>query len=219
MRIPGFATKNGSGNFEKDPQWWNKAVTGVLNILDADDEGHRRMRRLQNPAFSDKALKAQERVIRGYTDLLIHKLHGLASSSEPINMVAWYNYITFDMIGDLAFGEPFYCLRDAVWHWWLDAVFDLFQDGVFLRACRRFPRPLSDLLAWLCVPKKLVKHRMEQFLFTVERVNKRLQETTDRPDFSKQETFRSCCMEIALANFMCAQCPGSSTRRARRPCP
>lgn len=104
------------GNFEKDAQWWNKSVTGVLNILDADDNGHRRMRRLQNPAFSDKALRAQERVLRGYTDLLIHKLHGLSLDPEQkaVDLVAWYSFTTFDIIGDLAFGEPFYCLRDAV---------------------------------------------------------------------------------------------------------
>ncbi|KAK8116211.1 cytochrome P450 [Apiospora sp. TS-2023a] len=184
--IYGFPSKDGTGNFEKDPQWWNKAPSGILSIVDADEAGHRLMRRLQSPAFSDKALRAQERVITGYVDLLIQKLHGLASdpdTSNAVDMTAWYNYTTFDIIGDLAFGEPFHCLRDAVWHWWLDAVFDLFQDGVFMRAARRFVWPLPGVLAWLFVPRKLVKNRMDQFMFTVERVNRRLQLTTDRPDF------------------------------------
>lgn len=195
---PGFPNKDGTGNFEKDAKWWSKSVNGVLNILDADDEGHKRMRRLQNPAFSDKALRAQESVLGGYADLLIHKLRGLAGPGNPgpegpegppppaaVDMVAWYNFATFDIIGDLAFGAPFYCLRDAVWHWWLSAVFELFQDGVFLRATRRFPRPLADLLAWLCIPPQLVKTRMDQFMFTVERVNERLGQRTERPDFSE----------------------------------
>ncbi|KAK7943027.1 cytochrome P450 [Apiospora aurea] len=184
--IYGFPARDGTGNFEKDPQWWNKAPSGILSIVDADEAGHRLMRRLQNPAFSDKALRSQERVIKGYIDLLIQKLHGLASDPDAaadVDMVAWYSYTTFDIIGDLAFGEPFHCLRDAVWHWWLDAVFDLFQDGVFMRAARRFSWPFPSLLAWLFVPKKLVKNRMGQFMFTVERVNRRLQLQTDRPDF------------------------------------
>lgn len=103
--IYGFPNKEGTGNFEKDPQWWNKTVSGVVNILDADDAGHRRMRRLQNPAFSDKALRAQESVICGYASLLVHKLHGLCSGgggggggSAVVDMTAWYNFTTFGML-------------------------------------------------------------------------------------------------------------------------
>lgn len=73
------------------------------------------MRRLQNPAFSERALKAQESVIGGYASLLVHQLHRQASSPETsvVDMVSWYSFFTFDVIGDLAFGEPFYCLRDG----------------------------------------------------------------------------------------------------------
>ncbi|KAI7787587.1 isotrichodermin c-15 hydroxylase [Diaporthe eres] len=186
--IYGFPNKEGTGNFEKDAQWWNKTVSGVVNILDADDDGHRRMRRLQNPAFSDKALRAQESVICGYASLLVHKLHGLCSGgssgdgSAVVDMTAWYNFTTFDIIGDLAFGEPFYCLQNAEWHWWLQAVFDIFKAGTMLRAARRFPEPLATLLC-LFIPRKLIQTRKEQFAFGIERVDKRLQQTTDRPDF------------------------------------
>lgn len=181
----GFPNKEGTGNFEKDAQWWNKEANGVNNVLTADDEGHRRMRRLQNPAFSDKALKAQESVIAGYISLLMQQLHGQASSpyTSTVDIVAWYNFTTFDVIGDLAFGEPFYCLRDAEWHWWIKAVFDIFQAGTYLRAARRFPRPLADFLT-LCIPRELLKTRITQFMFSVERVKKRMTEVTDRPDFS-----------------------------------
>lgn len=113
--IYGFPNKEGTGNFEKDPQWWNKTVSGVVNILDADDAGHRRMRRLQNPAFSDKALRAQESVICGYASLLVHKLHGLCSGdggsggSAVVDMTAWYNFTTFGMWFLLSY--PFACLN------------------------------------------------------------------------------------------------------------
>lgn len=177
-------------------------MTGVVNILDADDEGHRRMRRLQNPAFSDKALRSQEAVIRGYASLLTQKLRAICSRDKPkaeavVDLTAWYNFTTFDVIGDLAFGEPFYCLRDEKWHWWIQAVFDIFKAGTMLRAARRFPEPLSTLLLVFCIPRKLLRTRKEQFEFGVERVNKRLAEEEakeksgkenqedSRPDFSK----------------------------------
>ncbi|KAL3417868.1 Isotrichodermin C-15 hydroxylase 4 [Phlyctema vagabunda] len=182
--IYGFANKDGTGNFEKDAQWWNKTISGVENILTADDAAHRRMRRLQNPAFSERALKAQESVIAGYTSLLIKQLHGQASSPDTaiVDIVAWYSFITFDAIGDLAFGEPFYCLRDAKWHWWISAIFDIFQAGTYLRAARRFPAPFFQMLL-LFIPKRLLKTRHTQFQFSVDRVNKRLEKDSERPDF------------------------------------
>jgi aspirochlorine biosynthesis cytochrome P450 monooxygenase len=89
-----------------------------------------------------------------------------------------------DIIGDLAFGEPSYCLQNAHRHWWLQAVFDIFKAGTMIRAARRFPEPLATLLCFF-IPRRLIRTRKEQFAFGVERVDKRLQQTTDRPDFSK----------------------------------
>lgn len=53
-----------------------------------------------------------------------------------------------------------------------------------LRAARRFPEPLATLLC-LFIPRKLIQTRKEQFAFGIQRVDKRLQQTTDRPDFSE----------------------------------
>lgn len=63
-------------------------------------------------------------------------------------------------------------------------MFDIFKAGTMLRAARRFPEPLATLLC-LFIPRRLIQTRKEQFAFGVERVDKRLQQTTDRPDFSE----------------------------------
>lgn len=108
-----------------------------------------------------------------------------SSKTYPLQHSGRYtNPIQPDIIGDLAFGEPFYCLQNAEWHWWLQAVFDIFKAGTMLRAARRFPEPLATLLC-LFIPRKLIQTRKEQFAFGIERVDKRLQQTTDRPDFSE----------------------------------
>lgn len=182
----GFPSKDGLGNFEKDAKWWNKNEGGVDNILTADDNGHRRMRRLQNPAFSDKALRQQEPVIERYTSLMIHKLHGEAAGGNEtsVDIMSWYHFLMFDLIGDLAFGEPFYCLRDAQWHWWLRAVFEIFQAGTYIRAARRFQSLVYYLVLLLVIPKRLLKTRKDQYSFGCERVDRRLQQQSDRPDFS-----------------------------------
>lgn len=93
----GFANRDGTGNFEKDARWWIKSIGGD-DILTADDQLHRRMRRLQSPAFSSKALEAQSPIIEKYTSLLIHQLQTLAatdsSGSAEVDMNLWYCSIT-----------------------------------------------------------------------------------------------------------------------------
>lgn len=101
-----------------------------------------------------------------------------------------------------------------------------------LRAARRFPEPLATLLC-LFIPRKLIQTRKEQFAFGVERVDKRLQQTTDRPDFSESLLLfhalppppggiepHSLICDVNISLFLSAdntlQCHTSSTQRARR---
>lgn len=35
----------------------------------------------------------------------------------------WYNYATFDIIGDLAFGSDFGCLASSNYHPWVSIIF------------------------------------------------------------------------------------------------
>lgn len=93
-------------------------------------ENHALLRRQMSPGFSDRSLREQEKIVKGYVDLLIERLreqcvpaHGdedgadaegrpLSSSRKTaIDMRLWFNYATFDIIGDLAFGESFGCLE------------------------------------------------------------------------------------------------------------
>lgn len=71
-------------------------------------------RRNLNPMFSESAMRAQEPILKGYIDLLIQRLHEICS--EPVDIVAWLNYTTFDIIGDLTFGESFDCLKTSKLH-------------------------------------------------------------------------------------------------------
>ena len=79
----------------------------------AGDEEHARQRRALSHAFSQKALLEQEGIIRGCVDQFIDRLKPLAAGGREMNMCDWYNFTTFDIIGDMAFGEPFGCLRDG----------------------------------------------------------------------------------------------------------
>ena len=71
-------------------------------------------RRIFTYGFSNKALKEQEPILNKYFDLLIRRLK--ENCNEPVDLTAWYNFLTFDLIGDLAFGESFQCLENSSLH-------------------------------------------------------------------------------------------------------
>ena len=66
--------------------------------------------------FSDRSLQAQESIISSYVDLLIQRLHeGCDDGRKPVDMKEWFNWITFDIIGNLGFGSDFGCFENAAY--------------------------------------------------------------------------------------------------------
>lgn len=58
-------------------------------IIRADNESHARQRKTVSHAFSDKALKDQEQLLKGYVGLLVEKLRGVADGGLQSNIVEW----------------------------------------------------------------------------------------------------------------------------------
>lgn len=152
------------------------------NIITANNEDHKRMRRLLSHAFSEKALRGQENIIKHYVDLFITKLNDKAHKNEAIDIVRWYNFTTFDLIGDLAFGEPFGCLESGGYHPWVAMIFDGIKASVFSYALKRMPslKPLSTLI----IPKSFAQRSQEHFELSANTTRKRITSGgTDREDF------------------------------------
>lgn len=76
---------------------------------------HDKRRRIWSPAFSDKALRGYEDRIRPYEDKLAEQLR--AFGGKPVDATEWFNFFSFDVMGDLAFGEGFGCLDKGEEHW------------------------------------------------------------------------------------------------------
>jgi cytochrome P450 len=111
--IYGFRTGNHkTPPYLKDRTWFPKPMNGVASIITSDEELHARLRRNFSHGFSDKALRTQESIVQGFVDLLVHRLHEQVQEGTDVDIMRWYNYTTFDVIADLTFGEPLYCLRD-----------------------------------------------------------------------------------------------------------
>ncbi|KZL68279.1 trichothecene C-15 hydroxylase (cytochrome P450), partial [Colletotrichum tofieldiae] len=171
--------KNGTGDHGRDPVF---STDARHSIIGANREDHSRFRRALSRGFSAQSMFDQESIIKGYVDLLVQRLHEkCAGGSETLDMVSWYNWITFDVIGDLAFGEPFHCLDDSDYHPWVKLIFDNVKGGAFKMNARRYP--LVERLLMNFVPASLRKKRDQHLALTHEKVAKRLSVKSERPDF------------------------------------
>lgn len=175
----------GQKTLMKDTRFYGPPHSGHDHILNSSDEDHSRQRRLLAHAFSEKALREQEPLIGMYVDLLVNKLyeHVSGPSRGKVDMVKWYNFTTFDVIGDLSFGEPFNCLDNDHYHSWLSMVFQGVKAGTFLVATNYYPW-ISYLITNFLIPKHLIKMREDNFTQSAAKVNRRIAQETNRPDFT-----------------------------------
>jgi cytochrome P450 len=111
--------------FEKQPD----------SLLTASYPDHAVMRKLVSPSFSDKAMREQEPIITGYIDQLLECLRE-GMTKGPLNMTQWYNWATFDIIGDLAFGDSFHCLKDTTYHPFVKLISQNPRDGARMVSLR-----------------------------------------------------------------------------------
>ncbi|KAM0280066.1 hypothetical protein ACHAQH_004262 [Verticillium albo-atrum] len=104
------------------------------NIISSTIEDHRGLRRSLAHGFSDKAMREQEPVVGRYVDLLLLRLNGLCApeGSAVVDLKEYYNWTTFDAIGDLVFGESFGCLEANRQHPWVDAILFAVRQGAFM---------------------------------------------------------------------------------------
>lgn len=151
------------------------------NIISSDNEDHKRMRRLLSHAFSEKALRNQENTMKHYVNLLISKLVIEAQRGSIVDIVRWYNFTTFDLIGDLAFGEPFGCLEKGGYHPWVKIIFESVKVGAIRQVIQRLK---LDALVPLLSPPSLKLSAKQHRQLSYETVMKRLEsKNTDREDF------------------------------------
>ncbi|OIW26079.1 isotrichodermin C-15 hydroxylase [Coniochaeta ligniaria NRRL 30616] len=160
-----------------------KDFFGALSLLWVGDATqHARHRKVLSPAFSDKSLRDQEPLIRQYVDLLVQRL--TERKDEPVDLWAWLNYTTFDLIGDLTFGEPFGCLQEAKFHPWIAFVFSRLKMMMYGQIMITLGA-IGTFITFF-VPQRVKNEALDHIAFTKAKVNSRLERQTQRPDFMSQ---------------------------------
>ncbi|KAF6813398.1 benzoate 4-monooxygenase cytochrome P450 [Colletotrichum musicola] len=149
-----------------------------------DDKAHGRIRRNFSHGFSDKALRDQGGLIGRYFDQLLAKLRRSAGEDEPVNMMKWYQLTTFDVVGDLTYGENIGCLHDKAYdlHKWIDNLYYVVKAMFLLGFMRDFLR-LDQLLLIAMTSDKLPLKKNKHRILLTEKLNRRLDCAEPRNDF------------------------------------
>ncbi|KAF3764261.1 trichothecene C-15 hydroxylase [Cryphonectria parasitica EP155] len=165
----------------KDPSFFSLSGNSIIGPVNTQEHG--RQRRILSHAFSAQSMAEQQPLIRGYVDLLMQRLkENCEGGARALDMTTFYNFATFDIIGDLAFGEPFGCLNDNTYHPWVALIIAGIKQAVYLLQVRRnFP----------AVERFIRKHLMPYFMakrlahdeLTRAKVAKRMAMQGERPDF------------------------------------
>lgn len=165
---------------QNDPAFYITPVESPSIFL-SNDTDHARMRRLVPHAFSEKALRNQEPILQEYVNFLVSRLLSVAKSGKQTDIVKWFNWTTFDLTGDLSFGESFGCLQNAASHPWVETITDSVQASTFLSIAGRIPGLIRLLLKLM---PKAAAEKMEWFFkMSADLSDKRMGMKTDRQDF------------------------------------
>lgn len=145
------------------------------------------MRRLLNHAFSESALREQEPLVTRYFDLLIERLHDQTRHLEhcTVNVVQWYNFTTFDILGDLCFDEPFGALAKGQYHSWIANISQSVKLLNVIRVSRAYPIVSNAIFALFRLFPQAMRARAEHRALTADKTDRRFKRQTDRKDFMR----------------------------------
>jgi len=181
------------------------------NIVTAiDSTTYSRYRKLLGNSFTEKALRNQAPLVEVYAKLLTTRLQNLAEMPENkygvvVDFVDWMSWFTFDIMGELALGESFECLKDSKLHPWVETLNTFLKAMVFAASTRWYPGLESLLFKML--PKKVMDMQRQHSEFVSEKLNRRLNIEKERADFispfmKDNEGFHNVSLEETQSNFV-----------------
>lgn len=119
--IPKGKKENG-----KEIRFHAPSANGTPNLItEPSPVRHATVRRVFSPAFSEKALKAQEPLFQKYANLMVAR----GRSNVTVNMAELLNWTTFDIMAEFAFGESLGLLEKNAYSDWVATVFNTLVVG------------------------------------------------------------------------------------------
>ncbi|KAI3545056.1 hypothetical protein CSPX01_05262 [Colletotrichum filicis] len=153
--------------------------------LEPTTAGHATQRKQFNPAFGERAWKEQEPLVQKYVEQLMNRVSAdIAASADGetvVDIATLYNFMTFDVMGDLTFGEGLGQLETGIESSWVPAVFVMYKLLNKRSVIKAYP--LGGFLFDLFAPKGMLQDSAKHMQHCSNLVAKRLEKGNDgRPD-------------------------------------
>lgn len=194
--------RKGQAEFTKADWFYRPVENRPTHVVNATREKHGRLRRQIANGFSEKAMRDQEPLIRGYVDMLLKRLQEFCISGSPVVLSDWYNYTTFDIIGDLAFGEPFGCLQGSDLDGWIKGIFNAGRMGILLQTLSFYPLVKRAVIAM--APQSMKQGREKHKKLTRQKMMRRMEKEQGRPDLIEGLLRKKD--ELVSSNRFCSGC-------------
>ncbi|CEJ92627.1 hypothetical protein VHEMI08265 [[Torrubiella] hemipterigena] len=158
----------------------NFADQAASIVSQRDHEKHQRMRKFLSRAFSEASLREQESLISDTINQFVARI----AKEDVIDFTHWFNLLTFDIIGKLAFGRDFKGISTGETHFWINDVLGSMAQASVADTLARFPI-LGKVWLWFnpswlsSVIKASTRHQQ----YTIDITNKRINEPSPQKDF------------------------------------
>lgn len=168
------------------PSWTFYKVPGLLPNMNevVSHTEHNRMRRILAPGFSDGALRKQEYIVQNYITLMVKYIQERVKHADngfaEVELHQIFQFTTFDIIGDLLFGESFHSLENSEHHPWVKNIFEGAKISIQLSAIQ-YLGPLDYLVKWF-LPKAAIRVAAEHYNWSREKVDSRISQGSGRED-------------------------------------
>ncbi|KAF3402577.1 hypothetical protein DPV78_004756 [Talaromyces pinophilus] len=142
-----------------------------------DKKDHARRRKAWDRGFSSKSLRDYEERVTKYAAQLLSVVAD--NVGQPIEMSRWFNYYSFDIIGDLTFGKSFDMLITG-------------KDAYMLKTLHEQMQSLGPFLhsTWILGLFKLIpglnSSYLEYFVWVKDQVENRIKNVPESPDIFMQ---------------------------------
>ncbi|KAI4152136.1 MAG: hypothetical protein L6R39_001887 [Caloplaca ligustica] len=152
----------------------------------ANHPDHARIRKLLSHAFSETALREQEPILTQYFDLLVSRLkeHIDGPTAGKVDIMSWYTFTTFDIIGDLVYGHSFQALENGRYHIWMRYRFQSIKYLGIVRFAAHYPAIARIFKTVRSAIPSVAHLRKSHFDFIRKHTEGRLDRDTDRKDFT-----------------------------------
>ncbi|KAG4267572.1 hypothetical protein FPRO04_12774 [Fusarium proliferatum] len=172
--------------FPKSKYFYNRgaSIKHPDIVFTIDRESHRSQRRSLSHAFSARALREAESTIQRHARLFVHQISQRGNpGTGGVDMSAAFTWLTFDIIGDLTFGESF----ESVANWepdtYVGLILEFIKHFTIIQAAKRLG--ISEGLLSLFIPGDLKDSMAFHESLTKEKVARRIK----LGDFNQRRDF------------------------------